>query len=157
MKHVYAKLKSSVFIVAVIVFVTACSQPRSDEEIRSSIDDALRDSPGLSGVEVAVQEGVVTLSGTCEGENCADSAETKVKEVEGVSSVTNNIQDQAKTDLTLRTSVQSIISKYEGVQADVAAGVIVLRGSINRDQVQPLMNELQALNAKQIDNQLAVN
>jgi hypothetical protein len=62
----------------------------------------------------------------------------------------------AKTDLTLRTSVQTIISKYQGVQADVVAGVVILRGTIQRDQLQPLMNELSSLSAKKIDNELAV-
>jgi hypothetical protein len=34
--------------------------------------------------------------------------------------------------------------------------VVVLRGSINRNQIQPLMNELTNLQPKKIDNQLAI-
>ena len=60
------------------------------------------------------------------------------------------------TDLTLRTSVQSIVTKYAGVQAEVASGEVVLRGTISRDLLEPLMTELKALNAKKIDNQLAI-
>jgi hypothetical protein len=58
--------------------------------------------------------------------------------------------------MTMRTSVQSIITKYPGVQADVTAGVIVLRGNINRDNLQSLMSDLSILHPQKIDNQLVV-
>ena len=42
------------------------------------------------------------------------------------------------------------------MQADVAAGVIVLRGNINRDNLQFLMSDLSILHPQKIDNQLVV-
>ena len=140
----------------------ACNDSTSDEQIQKNISDKLSPSannsnPEFSKIQAVTSKGVVTLNGECQGENCADSAATLVRNLEGVKDVVNNIKEVApETDFTLRTSVQSIISKYEGVQADVAAGVVVLRGQIQRTQVQPLMNELSALNPKKIDNQLAV-
>jgi hypothetical protein len=56
----------------------------------------------------------------------------------------------------MRTSLQSILSNIPGVQADVTFGVIVLRGTIDRD-LQPLMSDLTKLNPEKIDNQLSVN
>ncbi len=76
--------------------------------------------------------------------------------MDGVQKVESNITKDNSTDLTMRTSVQSIITKYPGVQADVAGGVIVLRGTIDRDNLQSLMSDLGTLHPDKIDNQLAV-
>jgi len=154
MKHLN---RLSAFVITVILFtITACSSKPNDEQIQENLNKQLTENKEFASISAAVENGVVTLTGTCEGENCATKAEDEVKETEGVERVQNNIQSTEATDLTLRTLVQSIISKYEGVQADVAGGVIVLRGSINRNQVQALMNELEALQPKKLDNQLAV-
>lgn len=137
----------------------SCGEKRSDETIRNEITQQLQQGQNTAyrNVAVAVEKGKVNLTGECEGEHCADSVAAKVKAIEGVDEVENNVKEvPAQTDLTMRTSVQSIISKYQGVQADVAGGHIVLRGTILRDQIQPLMNELSTLNAKKIDNQLAI-
>jgi hypothetical protein len=99
---------------------------------------------------------MVTLGGSCEGDDCAAQAAKQAAGVARVDSVQNNIQANHKTDLTLRTSVQSIVGQYEGVKADVAAGVVVLRGSINRNHIQRHMNKLTNLQPKKIDNQLAI-
>ncbi|MDQ6761072.1 MAG: hypothetical protein M3015_00420, partial [Bacteroidota bacterium] len=97
-----------------------------------------------------------TLSGMCVGDNCAADIENNIKNVDGVQKVENQIVKDNSTDLTMRTSVQSIITKYPGVQADVASGVIVLRGTIARDNLQALMSDLGMLHPEKIDNQLVV-
>ncbi len=147
----------SIFLVAgLLLFTTACSHKPKDEDIQANITKQLKESPDYKSINVSVKDGVVTLSGRCLGQGCDSLIENQVKGVDGVESIKNNIQKDVATDLTLRTSVQSIISKYEGVQADVAAGVVVLRGSIDKKQLQPMMNELEALKPKKLDNQLAL-
>lgn len=143
------------FLITLSFVVLSCGKP-DDKEVQESVTKKFQDQQNYKGVRAEVKDGIVTLTGNCEGENCAEEAKKMIADVNGVDSVRNNIQADNGTDLTLRTSVQAIISKYEGVQADVAAGNVVLRGSINRDQVQPLMNELENLQPKKIDNQLAV-
>jgi osmotically-inducible protein OsmY len=148
-------------VLPVAILLAASCGGRSDEKIQSDVQEKMQANAGnnsmYKNVTATVKDGVVQLSGECEGSNCADSAAMLVKNIDGVKNVTNNVkQAQTGTDLTLRTSVQTIISKYQGVQADVATGVVVLRGSIQRDQLQPLMNELHALQPKKIDNQLAI-
>lgn len=158
-------MRHSIYRWTSLIIVTAlfasCSS-RSDEDIQKDVTDKL--SQGASGgalnyanVQASVKDGTLTLNGNCEGENCVDSLAERMKDIDGVKEVENNVKKtDAATDLTLRTSVQTIISKYGGVEADVAGGVIVLRGTIQRDQVQPLMNELSTLGAKKLDNQLAI-
>ncbi|QJD95420.1 BON domain-containing protein [Mucilaginibacter robiniae] len=116
----------------------------------------LQQNPQFKEIGATVKDGVVTLSGNCENGDCDSLAAQQVKTVGGIKSIDNQIHKQEKTDLTLRTSVQSVVSKYDGVQADVAAGVVVLRGSIDKKDVNSLMTELQVLKPKKLDNQLAV-
>ena len=150
----------NVFFSLTILFFgiqfSACSS-RSDADIQKDLTDSLQ-ANAISGINAAVADGTVTLSGECTGDSCVTRAETIARKVDGVSGVENNATMKAEsTDYTLRTQVQTIISKYNGVQADVADGVVVLRGSIDRSQIQPLMAELNNLTAKKIDNQLAIN
>jgi hyperosmotically inducible periplasmic protein len=161
MKSTYTPVQTDKLAFLFLIFVVALAScgSRSDEDIQKAVNEKLGATSGAmrGNVTATVKNGVVQLSGTCETQNCADSVASVVKEVDGVKSVENKVQQtQAETDFTLRTSVQTIISKYQGVQADVSGGVIVLRGLLSRDQLQPLMNELSALNPKKIDNQLAV-
>ena len=154
MKVNFTKALSSI-LLACVLFLEACGGNRSDEAILKDVNDSLQ--TWGSGITAKVDDGTVQLSGECEGENCADSIAAMVRGISGVKEVQNGVKGEAaKTDLTLRTSVQTIISKYQGVQADVVSGVVVLRGTIQRDQLQPLMNELSPLSAKKIDNELAV-
>jgi hypothetical protein len=155
MKGISTKSLSSVLLACVLFLLAACGGSRSDDSILKDVNDSLQTR--ASAVKAKVEDGTVKLSGECEGENCADSLAAVVREINGVKEVQNEVKGvEAKTDLTLRTSVQTIISKYQGVQADVATGVVILRGTIQRDQLQPLMNELSSLDARKIDNQLAV-
>lgn len=154
----YFKLLPISFIL--ILFSSSCNN-RNDEEILKDVNNKIlkTNSSGSEAnqIDASVKDGVVTLGGRCEGDNCSDSLLTLVKELDGVKQVVNNVTEvPVQTDLTLRTSIQQIISKYDGVQADVAGGVVVLRGIILRDQIQPLMNELGVLKPKKIDNQLAI-
>lgn len=156
-KHCRSGCTLSLFIC---FFLAACTSSKSDEQIQKNLSEKLsatKNDNKYSNITPIIKEGVVTLNGECQGENCADSAAALVRNIEGVKDVVNNVKEVAiETDYTLRSSVQGVISKYAGVQADVAAGVIVLRGQIDRAQLQPLMNELSALSPKKIDNQMAV-
>ncbi len=136
----------------------ACNNKPDDKEIQKKVDDQMQADARFAGITATVNNGIVTLTGECEGADCASNIGREIKQNDKVDSVNNEIQMKVpETDLTLRTSVQTIISKYNGVDAEVALGVIVLRGTISKDQLQPLMTELSALNPIKIDNQMVVN
>ena len=140
-------------ITAMTAMLFSCGG-HDDGEIKEDVTKRLQDS--YRNVTANVADGIVTLTGNCEGEDCAAGAARLIADVPGVDSIQNNIQGMTNTDLTLRTSVQAVISKYQGVTADVVDGNVVLRGTIVRDQVQSLLSELEMLRPKQIDNQLAI-
>lgn len=143
--------------IALLVFTTvSCNKKPNDKEIQDNVTRTLRANQNYEAVNSAVKNGTVTLTGMCKGDNCADEIEKNIKDVNGVQKVENNIIKDNSTDMTMRTSVQSILTKYSGVQADVTNGVIVLRGTIDRDNLQSLMSELSTLHPDKIDNQLLV-
>ncbi|MGK2862074.1 MAG: BON domain-containing protein [Chitinophagaceae bacterium] len=144
-------------IALLLITAVSCNNKPDDKQIQENVTKQLQENKNYAGVNSTVKDGIVTLNGMCEGDNCSTDIENNIKVVEGVQKVENNITKDNSTDLTMRTSVQSIITKYPGVQADVAAGVIALRGSIDRDNLQALMSDLSSLHPEKIDNQLVVN
>ena len=151
-----SKIKPFLAIAILLITAISCNNKPEDKQIQENVTKKLQDNKNYAGVTGNVKEGTVTLAGTCEGDNCAVDIENNIKGVDGVKKVENNIIKDNSIDMTMRTSVQSIITKYPGVQADVAAGVIVLRGNINRDNLQFLMSDLSILHPQKIDNQLVV-
>ncbi len=150
------KIKSLFAIILLCTVAVSCNSKVDDQKIKADISKHLLENNNYVGVTSSVQDGVVTLAGVCQGENCAADIENTIKDIDGVKKVNNNIRKDNSTDLTLRTSVQSIITKYPGVQADVAGGVVVLRGNIDRENLQSLMSDLATLHPQKIDNQLVV-
>lgn len=142
--------------VLLLAFTISCNNKPNDKEIQDSVTQQLQSDKNYAGVNATVKDGVVTLSGTCRGDNCAADLQNKIKEVKGVKKVESTVIKDNSTDLTMRTSVQDIVSKYPGVHADVTSGVIVLRGTIDRDNLQSLMSDLSTLQPDKIDNQLVV-
>jgi osmotically-inducible protein OsmY len=67
---------------------------RSDERIRDDVSDRLSDDPFVdaSEIEVSVQNGEVTLSGTVDSRNARRRAEDLVENVSGVTHVQNNLR-----------------------------------------------------------------
>ncbi len=63
---------------------------------------------------------------------------------------------EINSDATLKQTVGDIVKNYEGVSADVNDGVVTLRGEINRDRLQPLIQAVNELKPKQVKNELKI-
>lgn len=146
-----------IFVIAVLLSViVSCNTKPDDKQIQDYVTQQLQDDKNYAGVNSSVKEGVVTLTGMCKGDNCVTDIKKNIKAVDGVTKVENNIVKNNSTDMTMRTSIKTIITKYPGVQANLDAGVIVLRKDIDRDNLQSFISELSALHPEKIDNQLVV-
>jgi hyperosmotically inducible periplasmic protein len=137
----------------------SCKQKSNDSEIQSAINTKTQTDPSFAGVNATVSEGVVTLTGQCNDAPCKTNAEQAVKDIKGVKKVVNNISVVPVVitpDDPLQSSVNQTIANYQGVQANVQNGVVTLTGEIERDRLQQLMIDLNALNPKKIENQLVI-
>lgn len=145
------------------VSMQSCKSEPKDTEIQSKVSAALVSTPGVT---VTVDKGVVTLSGEVADEATKQAAETAAKglEKDGVKSVNNNLTvtppppppPVVSADDTLTSGVNAVLAAYKGITAEVKDGVVTLRGDIKRADLTNLMQALNALGAKKIENQLNI-
>ena len=152
----------SVLALAGVLFFAGC-KPK-DADIEKNIVTAVGAYPG---VQVTVVDGVATLSGQVADEATKSAAETAAKSVKGVKSVNNNLSItppppppvEINPDTTLQETAAAAISSLSlsTVQATVADGVITLNGTIKRANLKELMEKLNELKPKKIENKLTIN
>lgn len=162
MKKVFLQLSVYALFSAGIA-LTSCNNTPSDSKMLNEFNEKTKTNATLATVRATVNKGVLTLTGQCPDEACRASAEQYAREVKGLKSVVNNITVNETApvivadDVTLKNTVDDIVKKYNDVSADVTNGVVTLRGSIKRDDLQKLMMELNSTNPKKINNQLTIN
>lgn len=150
--------------ICLMVIVASCKQGPSDNDIENDLTTRIRGA--APGVVLTVNNGVVTLSGTCPDESCKHTSENTAKETKGVKEVVNNIiissppaaaptVDITSTD-TLQTSLNSLLSAYKTVKGTVQDGVITLSGELKRSELTPLMQSVNELKPKRVVNNLQI-
>lgn len=158
MKRV-SSLLWAVIVLGLFAF-TGC-KPK-DADIEKSLSTALGAYPG---VQVTVADGVATLSGEVADDATKSAAETAAKSVKHVKSVTNNLTVKPppapvviNPDTTLQETAAAAISALNlpKVQAAVADGVITLTGEIKRADLKGLIQKLNELKPKKIENKLTI-
>lgn len=157
------KIKSILLGMSFALSLVAC-RPK-DADIQREINERLSDTPNI---HVTVHEGVATIVGTCDDEAFKKNIGRSVKAVKGVRSVVNNCQIPEpheelpaaaviiNSDSDLDKSVGKIIKAYDGVSATVVGGVVTLSGEIKGSQLQFLIQSVQELKPKRVDNKLTV-
>jgi len=68
----------------------------------------------------------------------------------------SNNSVEINNDATLSSSVNDVVKKYNGVEADVKDGVVTLRGNIKQDDLQSLIRKVQELKPRKVENQLVI-
>ena len=85
------KLGNAVWATAFFLLLAAC-QPSNDAKIQQAVQTGVRILD--STIQVSVAGGVVTLSGAVKDSVTRNTAETSVKEINGVKSVINKLTVQ---------------------------------------------------------------
>jgi len=63
---------------------------------------------------------------------------------------------QVSDDQTLRSSVNDVVKEYNGVTAEVDNGIVTLKGTIQKDNLQNLIMKIQELKPKKVENKLVI-
>lgn len=147
-------------LLLAVTGITSC-KPK-DAELKTNVSSAVKND----NVHVAVQDGVVTLSGEVKTPAAKAEAETEARGVAGVQTVNNEITiatpppPPAPTvpdaDQKLNNEVQAVIVPFPDVRASVKDGVVTLTGKISRPGLVLLMPKITGLLPKRIDNQLTI-
>ena len=157
------KLRTIFAVLVLALSTTMYSCAPKDADIQANITEKFSATPELSGVSASVTDGVATLSGEVKDPASATLAETTAKEIKGVKSVVNNTTVAPppppvtiNTDDAISQGVTDATKDFPTVTATVNNGEITLTGSIDRDGLQTLMQSLNSLNPKKINNQLTI-
>ena len=157
------KTKSTLLGLSLAMLLVAC-KPK-DADIQKEIAAKMGNMPGI---EVTVKDGVATISGTCKDEACIQNCENIAKGIKGVKSVVNNCEIETSeaaavpapveinADAVLSTSVNAVLKAYSGVNAAVSNGVVTLSGTIKKSQLPALMQSVQQLKPKKVENKLTI-
>ncbi|GAB3017919.1 hypothetical protein GCM10027051_23590 [Niabella terrae] len=153
----------AIIAIAAFTFALPACKGKSDAELKTAVEAALQANPDLSGTTVNVVDGVATISGELKDAATVAAAETAAKAVKGVKSVQNNTTIapppapvEVNTDDSLSGLVKDAIKDNPTVSASVSAGVVTLTGEINKSDLPKLMQKVQALKPKKVENQLTV-
>lgn len=145
-------------ILLLAVGVTSC-QPK-DADIQKSVQTAIAANPDATGVSVAVDKGVVTLTGEVKDEATSIAVNGLAAGVKNVKSVVNNLTIAAPAvsvqDTTLQSGLVDALKDHSGVTATVQDGVITLTGEVKQSDLPTVLQKVSALNPVKIDNQLTV-
>ena len=152
------KRTSSYFLIviaALAITFTSCKKKLSDADIKAAVEKDLTADPTASGASVAVEKGIVTLTGALNDEATKAAVEKLIAGVKGVKSVVNNSTVAAPiviaNDDPLTKAVNDALKAFPGVSATIKDGIVSLAGSIAKADRQKLMMALQALNPKKVD------
>jgi osmotically-inducible protein OsmY len=167
MKLLNTNLRLLLTIVAFSsITLMSCKGKQTDAEIQASINEKIAQNDEMKGLTASVNNGVVSLSGECATEECRKECADEVKKISGVKDVENNIRVASiaappapvdiAADETLKASVNDIVKKYDGVEADVKDGVVTLRGEIRRADLQDLVISINELKPRKFENQLVI-
>jgi len=153
-------------IAVAVMSLTLPSCGVKDSDIQAAVTEKAATTPELAGISATVADGVVTLSGEFKDEASKAAGETDIKGIKGVKSVVNNATVtppppppppvEIAADDPLTKSVNDAVKDYPGVNASVKDGVVTLTGEIKRSSLQKLMQSLNSLKPKKIDNKLNI-
>ncbi|QOG04676.1 BON domain-containing protein [Flavobacterium sp. MDT1-60] len=156
------KIRSILLGMSLAFSLVACAP--KDADIQKEINEKLN----TPSVQVTVHEGVATIVGTCDDDAFKKNIESSVKAVKGVKTVINNCQIPVpnvesaaaaviiNSDADLDKSVSDVVKAYDGVSATVVGGVVTLSGEIKRSQLAPLIQSVQELKPKKVENKLTI-
>jgi osmotically-inducible protein OsmY len=148
-------------VVLLAALVNGCNRGPSDETLTQNVRTKLSSDPSLATqvITVSTKDAVVTLAGTVNSDSDKSKAEQLARSVEGVKSITNNLQPKPVViaqDDPLKTAVLANLSKYgiTGIVVSVANGEVTLQGDLPRAKLQDAMKAANEAHPKKVNNKL---
>lgn len=150
----------TVLMLAMALFMSACG--KSDADLTKAATDKLA-ADKVTGVTVAVKDGVATLTGEVADQAVKAKAEAAVKTVEGIKSVTNSltlkplpVATPAAPDPALTGKITEDLKKAGCTGATVAVtnGKVTVTGEVPAAKYATCIQTIQQSGITGIDNQL---
>ncbi|QYO66522.1 BON domain-containing protein [Leptolyngbya sp. 7M] len=126
----------TILSIAAVAFLAACG--KSDADLQKAVQDKLA-ADKVTGVSVAVSNGVATLSGEVADITVKNKAEASARAVEGIKSVTNNVTTRPLPVATPAASDQAQTGKITedlkkagctGATVEAKDGAVTVSGEV---------------------------
>jgi len=150
----------TVLTIAIALFVSACG--KSDADVQKGVTEKLA-AAGVTGVTVAVKDGVATLTGEVADAAAKKKAEDTARTVEGVKSVVNSttlkpvpVATPAAPDPALTGKITEDLKKAgcTGASVSVASGKVTVTGEVPNAKYAECVQVIMQSGITGIDNQL---
>jgi len=160
MKQQFSKVLLLLIAVALVgASLPGCKSKVKDEDLKTSVQAALRANPETSGLMADVKDGIATVSGEVKDASVKTTATELAAGVKGVKSVENNVTIAAPppppveitADDPLAKGVKDATKDFPGVTATVNDGVISVSGELKSDDWKRLKMALDGLKPKKVD------
>lgn len=128
-----------------------------DSDIKQMLVSGSKTEAAFAGVNYSIEDGVVTLMGSVPSDKERGKVEERVKHTSGVKEVVNHLTVSPVVldgDFPLKQSVDSVLTRYPMVVANVEDSVVVVSGTAKEDDLQQLAEGLTGLNPKGLEMQV---
>ena len=149
-------MKKLILLILTAGIFTLYSCKPKDADIQTAVQTAIT---AISGVNASVTNGEVTLSGTVASEEAKAQAETAAKGAKGVKGIINNIQvvlPIIASDDMLSAGLKTALAAFSTVSGSVKDSVVTLTGEIGRSDLAKVIEAVQALRPKKVENQITI-
>ena len=140
----------TVVSLMVVLFLGACGG-KSDADLQTASDKAIKGDNTTSSVTVAVKDGVATITGEVKDAAAKAKAESLAK-VEGVKSVKNDLTvtppPTAKTDPALKAKIEEALKKkgFDKLEIDTSTTPATMRGTYPKGKLAEAMQTAMVAN-----------
>jgi len=90
-KPIYSLLSALLLFILIAFSFPACTASTDDASIQKKINNELKKDQAGAALNATVDNGVVTITGECSGDNCVQDLADKVKKMDGVKDVQMNV------------------------------------------------------------------
>jgi osmotically-inducible protein OsmY len=154
----------TILTLAAALFLAACG--KSDADLQKAASDKLA-ADKVTGVTVAVKDGIAIISGEVPDVTVKTRAETSVKSVEGIKAVTNNCTLKplppppapAGDDKMLEGTINENLKKagVGGVIVSVSGGQVTLSGEVaTKEDLAKAMQAASSTHPKGVTNNVTI-
>ena len=151
----------TVLTIAIALFISACG--KSDADLTKAVNEKLA-ADKITGVTVAVKDGVATLTGEVADVTVKTKAETSAKSVEGIKNVVSTdlktkplpVATPAAPDPALTGKINESLKKAgcTGANVTVVNGVVTVLGEVPAAKYQACMQAIQEAGITGLKNEL---
>lgn len=153
-------MKTRILLLAMLAAIITSCGPK-DAAITTAVQEITKQY--ASEITATTQKGVVTLVGEVPAEIDFAGLEAKLKEIKGVKNVINNLTVKIEEpvispdqELTVKISELLTDVKYKEVSISVLDGEVTLNGTIQKADLMDLIQTLNELQPRKINNNLVL-